>query len=247
MVHIMGTDRINHFMWSEWENDDPEYAPRFLDYYRKVDAAVGRLLEAVSDETEVIVLSDHGFCLTRHEVNLDAWLRERGWLALPAGEDAKLADLDENTRAFSLTPGRIYLNVRGREARGSVNPGEDYETVREELTAQLAELAHPETGEPVVERVFKREEVFQGAAAEAAPDLLVHPRNGYDLKSSLASDELLGSSPITGMHTYDDAFWCVRGREFAVEEPRVLDGAPTVLRLLGEALPDSLDGQPVLQ
>ncbi len=247
MVHIMGTDRINHFMWREWESDDPEYAPRFLDYYRKVDAAVGTLLEAVSDETEVIILSDHGFCLTRREVNLDAWLRERGWLAVRAGENAKLTDVDESTRAFSLTPGRIYLNVRGREPRGSVNAGEEYEAAREELTGQFTELVDPETGEPVVDKVFKREEVFHGSAAEAAPDLLVHPRNGYDLKSGLASDELFGSSPITGMHTYDDAFWCVRGRRFAAQEPRVLDGAPTVLHLLGEAPPDSLDGQPVLQ
>jgi len=247
MVHIMGTDRINHFMWSRYEHGDPEYAPRFLDYYRKVDRAVGLLLDAVSDQTEVIVLSDHGFCLTRREVNLDAWLREHGWLAVPAREGAKLSELDERTRAFSLTPGRIYLNVRGREPAGCVSPGAEYESACDDLAGQLSELRDSETGEAILERVFRRDEVFHGVATEAAPDLLAHPRDGYDLKSSLASAQLFGASPITGMHTYDDAFWCVRGRTLAVEQPRVLDGAPTVLHLLGEAVPDSLDGRPVVE
>ncbi len=247
MVHIMGTDRINHFMWGAWESRDPEYAPRFLDYYRKVDGAVGRLMEAAGEQSEVLVLSDHGFCLTRAEVNLDAWLRGRGWLAVLATEGASLSEVDESTRAFSLTPGRIYLNVRGREPRGALSPGEEYESARDELAAELAELTDPETGEAILADVFKREEVFQGPAMAAASDLLAVPRDGYDLKSNLSSAELFTSGPITGMHTYDDAFWCARGRSFVHADPQVCDGAPTVLQLLGEDLPDSLDGRPMLQ
>ncbi len=247
MVHIMGTDRINHFMWGAWESRDPEYAPRFLDYYRKVDGAVGRLMETAGEQSEVLVLSDHGFCLTRSEVNLDAWLRGRGWLAVPATEGASLSEVDESTRAFSLTPGRIYLNVREREPRGALSPGEEYESARGELAAELAELTDPETGEAILAGVFKREEVFQGPAMAAAPDLLAVPQDGYDLKSNLSSAELFTAGPLTGMHTYDDAFWCARGRSFVHADPQVCDGAPTVLQLLGEELPDSLDGRPVLQ
>jgi len=243
----MGTDRINHFMWGAWESRDPEYAPRFLDYYRKVDGAVGRLMEAAGEQSEVLVLSDHGFCLARAEVNLDAWLRGRGWLAVPATEGASLSEVDESTRAFSLTPGRIYLNVRGREPHGALSPGEEYESARDELAAELAELTDPETGEAILADVFKREEVFQGPAMAAASDLLAVPRDGYDLKSNLSSAELFTSGPITGMHTYDDAFWCARGRSFVHADPQVCDGAPTVLALLGEDLPESLDGRPVLQ
>jgi len=246
MVHIMGTDRINHFMWGKWESEDPEYAPRFLDYYRKVDEAVGELLQAAGEQTEVIVLSDHGFCLTRAEVNLDVWLRQRRWLTIPPAENASLGDVDESTRAFSLTPGRIYLNVRGREPRGAVSPGQDYETVRDQLAAELTELKDPESGEPILANVFKREQVFCGRALEAAPDLLAVPLDGYDLKSNLSTEGLFSSSPITGMHTYDDAFWCVRGHRFVEAEPQVCDGAPTVLQLLGEDIPDSLDGRAAL-
>ncbi|HUS80181.1 MAG TPA: alkaline phosphatase family protein [Armatimonadota bacterium] len=243
MVHIMGTDRANHFMWGKWASGDEQYAPRFLDYYRKVDAAVGEIAAAAGEETELLLLSDHGFTETEHELNLDVWLRERGYLGVPASAEAKLTDIDESTRAFSMTPGRIYLNVRGRQPRGSVEPGSEYEALRKEIIAGLREIAHPDTGEPVMEHVFRREEIFHGESVQRAPDLLAHPVNGIDLKSSLGGAELFGHSPITGMHTYDDAFWLVRGRGFGDGTPQVHDGAATVLALLGEEPPDHLDGR----
>lgn len=242
MVHIMGTDRINHFMWGKWDAQDAEYAPHFLDYYRKVDAAVGEIAAAAGDDVELLLLSDHGFTRTIHEVNLDAWLRAHGYLAVPATEDAKLTQIDEATRVFSMTPGRIYLNLTGREPRGSVESGAAYEALCDELIAGLMELTAPDDGTPILESVKRRDEIFHGEALERAPDLLAIPRDGYDLKSALTGDELFTSSPITGMHTFGDAFWLIRGRRFTEGTPRVEDGAPTVLALLGEAIPAGLDG-----
>jgi len=244
MVHIMGTDRVNHFAWAKWDDSDEQYAPRFLDYYRKVDAAVGEIAQAAGDEAELLILSDHGFTRTLHEVNLDVWLREHGYLAVPAEEGAKIADVDESTRAFSMTPGRIYVNQRGREPRGSVEAGSEYEALRDEIVAGLMELRAPESDEPLLDRVAKREELWSGEALDTAPDLLAIPRDGYDLKSALGGTEQFTSSPITGMHTFDDAFWLVRGRKFAEGTPRVMDGAPTVLQMLGEELPEYYDGKP---
>ncbi len=243
MVHVMGTDRINHFMWAEWDDGDPDYAPRFVDYYAAVDAAVGEIARAAGDDAELLLLSDHGFTRTVHEINIDVWLRERGYLGVPASEDAKLTQADASTRAFSMTPGRIYVNLRGREPQGGVEPGDEYEALRDEIIAGLMELADPDSGEPVLEAVRRREEVFHGDALDRAPDLLAIPRDGYDLKSSLTGDELFTSSPITGMHTYGDAFWLVRGRQFQDGTPRVEDGAPTALSLLGEEPPEGLDGR----
>lgn len=247
MVHIMGTDRINHFMWGKWASGDEQYAPAFVDYYSKVDAAVGEILAAVGDDTEALLLSDHGFTLTEHELNLDAWLREHGYLAVPAAEGAKLTDIDEGTRAYSMTPGRIYVNLKGRQPRGSVEPGAEYETLRDEIIAGLREIAHPDTGEPVMQQLFRREEVFHGRSVERAPDILAHPFDGIDLKSSLSGAEMWSHTPITGMHTYDDAFWLVRGRRFGEGTPSVQDGAPTVLRLLEQELPEHFDGRPAVE
>ncbi|MGD9498392.1 MAG: alkaline phosphatase family protein [Armatimonadota bacterium] len=245
MVHIMGTDRINHFMWAKWDDADATYAPRFLDYYAAVDRAVGDIVAAGGDDAGLLLLSDHGFTRTLHEINLDAWLRAHGHLAVPAVQDAKLTHVDETTRVFSMTPGRIFINLRGREPRGSVTPGAEYEALREELIAGLMQITDPDSGEPVLEAVARREELWHGAALDRAPDLLAIPRDGYDLKSALAGDELFTSSPITGMHTFGDAFWLIRGRALHEGTPRVEDGAPTVLSLLGEEPPGGLDGRPM--
>ncbi|MGI5818642.1 MAG: alkaline phosphatase family protein [Armatimonadota bacterium] len=246
MVHIMGTDRVNHFVWGKWADRDEQYAPRFLDYYRRVDAAVGEIAQAAGDDSELLILSDHGFTKTLHEINIDAWLRERGYLNAPMADDARISDVDESTRVFSMTPGRIYINQRGREPRGSIEPGEQYEALREEVAAGLMELTAPGGDQPVLERVARREELWKGAALGAAPDLLAIPRDGYDLKSSLGSADLFTSSPISGMHTFDDAFWLIRGRRFAEGTPRVMDGAPTVLSLLDENLPPHYEGRPMV-
>ncbi len=243
MVHIMGTDRINHFVWGKWADDDPDYAPRFVDYYARVDAAVGEIAAAVGDDVELLLLSDHGFTRTVHEINIDAWLRAHGYLSVPPSDEAKLTQVDENTRVFSMTPGRIFVNLRGREPRGSVEPGAEYEALRNEIADGLMQLTDPDTGGPVMGGVLTREELWHGAALGRAPDLLAIPRDGYDLKSTLSGDELFTSSPITGMHTFGDAFWLIRGRQFAARTPRVEDGAPTVLSLLGEELPGHFDGR----
>lgn len=242
MVHIMGTDRINHFVWGKWAERDEQFAPRFVDYYRRVDDAVGEIAKAAGDDAELLILSDHGFTKTEYEINLDAWLRARGYLNVPIAEDAKISDVDESTRVFSMTPGRIHINQRGREPRGSVEGGAQYEDLRDEIVSGMMELTAPD-GERVLERVAKREELWEGGALMTAPDLLAIPRDGYDLKSQLGSEELFGCSPITGMHTFDDAFWLIRGRQFADETPRVMDGAPTVLALLEEDMPEHYDGR----
>jgi len=245
MVHIMGTDRINHFMWGKWAEDDPVYAPQFVDYYRKVDAAVGEIARAAGDDTELLLLSDHGFTKTIREVNIDAWLRERGYLNLPVSEEARISDVDERSRVFSMTPGRIYLNVSEREPKGCVEAGEEYETLRDELIEGLMQLRDPETGEQVLESVQRREDLWQGEALDRAPDLLAIPRDGYDLKSTPGSNDLFTTSPITGMHTFDDAFWLIRGRQFHDGTPSVHDGAATALSLLGQEIPASIEGRPM--
>ncbi len=245
MVHIMGTDRINHFVWGKWDDGDPEFAPRFVDYYHRVDEAVGEIARAAGNDAELLILSDHGFTGTVHEVNIDVWLRDNGLLTVPVSDEAKLTDIDANTRVFSMTPGRIYVNLRGREPEGTVEPGAEYETIREEVAAGLMELTDLDTGESVLERVSPREELFEGDSLGQAPDLLAIPRDGYDLKSQLGGGELFTSSPITGMHTFDDAFWLIRGRQFADGTPSVKDGAPTAMSLLEENIPAHYEGRPM--
>lgn len=163
IVQIMETDRLHHFLWNLWEDEDETYAPRFAAFYRLVDEAVGQIV-ARSDGYELVMLSDHGFCRVDREVSLNRWLRREGWLSLPPGDPPELARMLPESRAYSLIPGRIYVNLRGREARGSVEPGREYEEVCFRLARALLSLEDEDGTRPIA-RVFRREEVYRGELA----------------------------------------------------------------------------------
>ncbi len=87
------------------------------------------------------------------------------------------ADVDWcHTVAYSLgNVGQIYLNVAGREPQGIVKPGTEYEQVRRQIMERLAELRDPETGEHVVETIYRREEIYHGDQLRACRRYRLHP------------------------------------------------------------------------
>ena len=242
-VHFMGTDRIAHFLIEQWEQGDPRYAPEFERYFAAIDNMLGELDAELDDRTALLSLSDHGFCSIKREVFVNRWLQENGFLEELAGERPKLDQLTTASRAYSMDPGRIYVNLKGREPNGSVEAGAEYEASLAELTEALLAMTCPETGERVVSQVLRRDELFQGPHAAQGPDLVAYPFDGYDLKGQLGRPEVFFKGSLVGMHTFDDAFWYVRGREFS-GRPKVMDGAPTVLALLGEEPEPDMDGEP---
>lgn len=245
MLHVMETDRLHHFFWDA--KDDPKHPHHnsFWELYSKVDELIEQIIDTIDAHTELMILSDHGFCKIRQEVDLNCYLAERGFLQFKPGAQA-LSSLDSSSIAYSLTPGRIYLNLKGREAAGCVKPG-DVPRLLRELTAALYELKDPENGEPVMERVYTCEEIYHGPLLSQAAELIAHPRNGYDLKASVMAEELFSRSPRTGMHTYEDALLYVRGHALHVDEKTsMLDITPTVLRLMGLDIPKELEGKSLL-
>jgi predicted AlkP superfamily phosphohydrolase/phosphomutase len=156
-------------------------------------------------------------------------------------------DIDpENTRAYSLDPGRIYINLKGREPGGTVNPGSEYESLREEIVREIAGLRDPESGEEMLDGVKVREDLFSGPGFVAAPDIVLVPKRGFDLKGSINKPALTDKGPIVGMHTLDDAMLYIRGREIRRSDISVIDLMPTILGLMGCPVPSDLDGRSVL-
>lgn len=169
------------------------------------------------------------------------------------------------TRAFSLgNQGNICLNVVGREPQGIVQPGEEYESLREEIIIRLLELRDPETGEPVVERVYRREEIYSGPYLELAPDLLIlwvedryvskdqyEPQQGpvFDrrLKFGLGSAEY--ALDQTGTHTMNGIVICAGQHVRAgarIQGALLIDLPSTILYLLGVPIPAQMEGKVLL-
>ncbi|MBN1934491.1 MAG: alkaline phosphatase family protein [Anaerolineae bacterium] len=155
--------------------------------------------------------------------------------------------------SFGRHYGPIYLNVAGREPQGIVQPGREYDRVREQVIAAAMEFKHPQTGRKMVGQVLKREEVYQGAHLDQAPDLILLPADSHDIFFGLAD---FGSNRVvdkvyrySGMHR-DKGMLMMMGQQVAAQTPvreaRIVDLAPTLLCAMELPIPDDMDGQPLL-
>lgn len=250
-MHVMETDRLYHFLWEQMEAGDPVYAPQFMAFIRKIDDMLGQVRDRLDDRTTLMMLSDHGFCTIKKEVYPNHWLEQQGWLRFESGvprDKLKLEHIASEARAYSLVPGRVFIHLRGREPRGSVSPGAEYEALRDQIAAAALALTDPDTGEPMIARVFKREEIYSGPQLAQAADLILAPVDGYDLKGNLGKESLtFKGDELVGMHTYDDAALYVRGQNLRQGPIWVADPMPTVLALMDVPIPADLDGQNLLE
>jgi predicted AlkP superfamily phosphohydrolase/phosphomutase len=197
----------------------------------------------LADEDQVIFLSDHGFTTLKQEVYLNVWLEQEGYLSFVDGAERGLQSMN-GTRAFSLDPGRIYVNLAGREAAGVVPPTEAAALI-DELAARLKEIKDPSNGQPVVKEVYRPDDVYHGPFRRRAPDLLAMPFDGYDLKGTFDARVLFGRDKLVGMHKYDNATLFVRGHRLTTGHASVHDVLPTACALLGLACPEDVDGRAV--
>jgi predicted AlkP superfamily phosphohydrolase/phosphomutase len=172
--YFSSVDQNSHMLWGRYEDD-------LLDIYRQVDGAVGEAM--AQPNTELVILSDHGFARFDRAVHVNTWLMQEGYLALdsPAntGNDEEFAHVNwEKTQAYALGLNGIYLNLYGRENGGIVSLA-DKEDLLEEISAKLLALRDPVNGEHVVDRVYLTEKTYQGHNLRNAPDIVVGFHRGY--------------------------------------------------------------------
>ena len=258
-THIMGSDRINHFLWQKMEDKDSELEPAFFNFYREIDRHVGALLKKLPDNVPLLVFSDHGFCSIKQEVQLSRYLIETGW-TVPADNPQHPLCIDPaRSRAYCLIPGRIFVNLAGREPEGIV-PLEAYQEVRDALTTDLMALRAPQTGDPVIRTVVPREQMYwpEGHSSRVdwspekvaqaqdtfgrAADLTAIPHDGYDLKLGLQDSVVFKRTELEGMHTYDDAFMMARGIELPEDNLEIMMLARSILQRLQVDAPPDMDG-----
>lgn len=225
MIHFMSTDRLHHFMWDQYEDPDAAHHKDFLRLYSRIDEIIGEVASRIQDDTLLMMLSDHGFCGVKYEVNTNVWLQQEGFLRFQTSSPRSLEEIDGRSQAYSLIPGRFYINLKGREPRGSVQPGSEYESVRERIASRLLELRDPQSGEAVIECVEMKESIYGENVSGVAPDLIALARYGYDLKDQIKGKDLFSTGALKGMHTYDDAFLYVNRDVCIPEGIKIYDAA----------------------
>jgi len=212
IVVITGTDRLMHFLWEAYENSDHKHHQDFIDYFDKVDAFVGWMIDRFRSmkgfneiQNQVYMLSDHGFTGIKSEVYLNRWLQDNGYLKYKKGAPQTIMDIGPDSKAFALDPSRIYVNLKDKYPLGTVD-GSDYEKIRQEIKAGLENMTF-KGNNSITRKIYYREELYKGPYVENAPDLVMLSKHGFDLKGRVNSDKVFGNTNFSGMHTQDNAFF----------------------------------------
>lgn len=158
-------------------------------------------------------------------------------------------------------PSTLRINLKGREREGTVNGPEEYEALREVLIGKLEALEHPETHEKLIERVYRREDLYHGPYMESAPDLILYPRDfahqirGGPFLKDKNYRKILSMKDgkrffVSGTHRVDGIFIangpCI-WRNLSIPPLRIVDLFPTILYALGLGIPQGIDGRVVTE
>lgn len=251
--YFESSDIIQHMFWRYTDNQHPlyeedapqEYKEMIQTWYKKLDDILGNVMQKTGDEDTLIVLSDHGFDTFRRSVHINTWLRENGYLELndPDSGSGKelLDDVDwQSTRAYALGFGAIYINQRGREGEGIVNPGKETESLKKEISAKLKQWIDEKYDTPVINNVYTRKEIFWGDLVNQTPDIYLGFNKGYRASWQTAlgavPEELIEDNlkKWSGCHLFDPEL--VPGilflnRKINTTSPTLYDITPTILEI----------------
>lgn len=262
MMVEMGTDRVHHAFWQYMDPSHHRYVPGnpfesvIEDYYAFVDERIGELLAVLPEDTHILVVSDHGAKCMEGGIAINEWLIREGLLVLEE-YPAKPGRLEACKIDWSRTTawgaggyyGRLFLNVKGREPQGLIEPSE-YEATRDRLIAAIQAIPD-HNGNPLHTIVHKPESLYKTVRGAAPPDLFIY----FD---SLRWRSV-GTVGTRELHTFendtgpDDANHAEDGLLVAagpgiphvgpVPGMQLMDVTPTVLSLFGLPIPEDLQGR----
>jgi predicted AlkP superfamily phosphohydrolase/phosphomutase len=257
----IGLDRLQHGFWKYHDREhvlhqaDSPYEEVIRDYYLYLDDELGKLLDLLTDDTSILVMSDHGSQRLDGGFCVNEWLVKEGLLVLNEYPKeitpfSKLSVNWEKTKVWSEGGyyARVFFNVKGREPQGTVEKA-DYEKFRDEIKAKFEALTD-DKGQPMGTLVFRPDEIYQ-TVRNVAPDLIVHFGALYWRS--------IGGVGYPGLHIQendtgpDDCNHAQHGSfilaasnnplQGEVAGAHILDMSPTLLELGGYDVPNSMQGK----
>jgi len=219
ILHIMETDRLFHFFMKDKKT--------ILDYFKFLDKKIFDFYKKIEKNSEIIILSDHGFFEIQKEVNIQRVLIEKNFLKFEREDYEEISEIKSDSICFSMTPGRIYLNSIEKRPKAIFKENEIKEKIKEVFEV-FKNLEYE--GKKVIKEIKSKEEIFGENPKGNSPEYLLIPENGFDLKSDLKGKEIFYNSELEGMHTYEDAFLFIKNYKIK-KRPSLKDILPTILKI----------------
>ncbi|MCU1235944.1 MAG: type phosphodiesterase/nucleotide pyrophosphatase [Candidatus Solibacter sp.] len=249
--YFSSVDQNAHMLWGRYEAD-------LLGIYQGVDAAIGDAMAKAGNDTDLVILSDHGFARFDRTVHLNTFLMKQGLLTLDDPANVGDAELFQHvdwsrTMAYAIGLNGIYLNLEGRE-NGGVVPVADRQVILDRISRALKEWKDPVNGSNVVDQVYFPETAFKGKNLKYSPDLFVGFKRGYraswqtalgavppvlldDNTQAWIGDHCMASDEVPGV--------LLSNRKFKATAPQLFDVTATILAEFGVRKPGNMIGQSV--
>jgi len=264
--YFSSLDLNSHMFWRLIDPKHPqydttraaEYGSTLPDFYQQIDQVLGEVMGRLDDHTTLLVLSDHGFAPYYRSFNLNTWLLNNGYITLKSGGSSSneaFANVDwSRTRAYGLGLNGLYINLRGRERQGIVEPGAQADALLKEIKHKLLAVRDLQSNLAAITRIDRASDAYQGPYAQQGPDLLVGYNRGY----RAGWQTILGNFPVdifedntnpwSGDHCMD--YTLVPGvllsnRTIDASNPSLTDIAPTIFAQFGITQPDGMMGRSV--
>jgi predicted AlkP superfamily phosphohydrolase/phosphomutase len=296
MVNYMAADQTQHFFYGYRDPKHPLYNPKKSQYgkviediYSLIDDQIGIIQSNIPKNTNIFIVSDHGFGPYLKSVYLNEWLEQEGFLKQKSKNRnnskikqiktgigakiitkigpgfAKLLPRFLKKRAYSYIfwtkkvdwpktkaysggfPGKIYINLKGREKEGIIKPGEEYNKLLNEIEGKLKSWKEPGTGERIVDAVYRKEEIYKGKYFDIAPDLMVIMKDmAYLNRPGFKNGNILYDPGQGGDHRLNGIFIGygpdIKNHGKQIEEISICDIAPTILHMFDVPLENDFDG-----
>ncbi len=259
--HFHNVDLQGHMLVAFLKNGSklpPETVQRlFKEVYIQTDNYIGRYLQMLDDGWDIIIISDHGQTCPEHSavpimagpmidgINFVEW----GYTVLKKDEDGNpLPEIDwSKTKAVNWRIGEVWINLKGRQEFGIVDPADKYE-LEEEIMTKLYELKSPETGHRAVLMALRNKDaVVLGMGGPNAGDIIFFNAEAYvnDHADSLSTME--GACDTSVMSVFLAAGPDFKENYLTDRIVHHVDVVPTIVSILGTRMPAQCEGAPVYQ
>jgi predicted AlkP superfamily phosphohydrolase/phosphomutase len=296
-------DAFLHFFWKyldknhpEYE-DNPEYANYVIEFYSLIDEHLGFYLDRLPDDTNLYIVSDHGFGPSTYHLDINNWFWSNGFMTLKNADKTRInlesiqskpiyrmarntykavesfkplrklrnmmfdnisrqersyKDVDwDSTKLYSIGSSYIYVNLKGREPNGIVNPGQEYDELLQEVSEKLLQLKDPDDNQPAIDKVIKGSELYPDTDSSKLPDLFIIGRDEsyYSIFAQEAApkNELFykHENQLSGYHrinTFFGAYGPDIKKTSELENRRIYDIIPTIYHNMDVPIPSDIDG-----